>query len=173
MTDPRYPIGKFTRQAVYSSAEIENFIQILEQFPSQFSAAVAGLSQAQLETPYRDGGWTVQQLVHHVADSHMNAYVRIKLALTEDTPTIMPYDEAAWALLPDSSLPISVSLNLLESLHLRWTTLLKSCSATDWQRGYLHPASGAWTLEPAVGLYAWHCQHHLEHILALKARQNW
>ncbi len=173
MNDPRYPIGQFTRQAVYSSAEVADFIQTLEQFPRLLRTAMVGLSQAQLETPYRQGGWTVQQLVHHVADSHMNAYVRIKLALTEDTPTIKPYEEAAWAVLPDSSLPVSVSLSLLEGLHLRWTSLLKGCSAADWQRGYLHPASGAWTIEPAMGLYAWHCQHHLEHILALKARQNW
>ncbi len=173
MTDLRYPIGKFVRQDSYSSAELSGFLQTLETLPAQLRAAVTGLSEAQLETPYRDGGWTVRQLVHHIADSHINSYVRFKLALTEDAPIIKPYDEAAWALLEDSKLPIETSLVLLEVLHLRLTTMLKSCSSDQLQRTFVHPVSGATTLATAMGLYAWHSWHHLEHILALRVRQNW
>jgi hypothetical protein len=173
MTDLSYPIGKFIRQATYSSSEIEGFIQTLEQLPKDLRTAVTGLNQTQLDTPYRPDGWTVRQLVHHIADSHMNAYVRIKLTLTEDNLTIKPYKEKDWANLADSSLDTEISLILLEALHTRWTTMLRNCTPTDWQRTYTHPASGVWTLEPGVALYAWHSKHHLEHILALRTRQNW
>ena len=173
MTDPSYPIGKFERQSSYSSAERAELIQALRQLPEQMRQAVAGLTEAQLETPYRQGGWTVRQVVHHVPDSHLNAYVRFKLALTEDNPTIKPYNESAWARLPDSSLPLEVSLALLEALHWRWVSLLQTLPETVWHRTFLHPASGEFRLETSLALYAWHSKHHLAHILTLRQQQNW
>ncbi len=142
MSELQYPVGKFERQSEYHPSEIAAFIGILEQLPSQMRAAVQGLSDSQLETTYREGGWSLRQVVHHVPDSHMNSFVRFKLALTEENPTIKPYDEAAWALLSDSSLPVQVSLDLLEALHMRWVILLNSLNPEDWNRTFSHPENG-------------------------------
>ena len=173
MSDPRYPIGKFERQASYSPADLEGFIRTLEQFPAQFRAAFAGLEAAQLETPYRDGGWTLRQLAHHVPDSHVNAYVRFKLALTEDNPTVKPYAETLWANLPDSSLQIEVSLSLLEGIHTRWTVILRSLQPSDWVRTFEHSDNGLTRLNQSLALYDWHSRHHLGHTVNLRVQMGW
>jgi uncharacterized damage-inducible protein DinB len=174
MTERQYPVGKFERQTNYHPNEIAEFIQILEQLPAQMRMAVKGLSDAQLETEYREGGWTLRQVVHHVPDSHMNSFVRFKLALTEENPTIKPYDEAAWALLSDTrDTPVAVSLDLLEALHARWVILLRSIKPEDWKRTFNHPANGSMTLEYALALYAWHSRHHLAHITGTRTRMGW
>ncbi len=171
MTELQYPVGKFERKAEYHVSEIDEFIAVLEQLPNQMRAAVAGLSQAQLETQYRPDGWSLRQVVHHLPDSHMNSYVRFKLALTEENPTIKPYDEAAWAVLSDTrDTPIEVSLSLLEALHTRWVILLRSLSPQDWKRSFNHPQNGPMTLEVTLALYAWHSRHHLAHITGTRAR---
>jgi len=164
--DSRYPIGKF-RQAEANVADHESAIATIAALPEKLRAAVEGLSEAQLDTPYREGGWTVRQLVHHVADSHMNSYVRMRLALTEDWPTIKPYDEKLWAQLSDASTaPVEVSLELLTALHERWVLLLRSLTEEQWQRGYVHPENGRQTLAEAAALYEWHSRHHVAHIRA-------
>jgi DinB superfamily len=173
MTELQYPIGKFERQTEYPLSEIAEFIEILEQLPSQMRTAVEGLSDSQLETPYRPDGWTLRQVVHHVPDSHMNSFVRFKLALTEENPTIKPYNEAAWALLSDSSLPVQISLDLLEALHARWVILLRSIKPEDWKHTFNHPENGPMTLEYALALYAWHSRHHLAHITGTRERMGW
>jgi uncharacterized damage-inducible protein DinB len=173
MTDFQYPVGKFERQSEYHLSEIIEFIGVLEQLPSQMRAAVTGLSDEQLEIPYREGGWTLRQVVHHVPDSHMNSYVRFKLALTEENPTIKPYDEAVWASLSDSSLPVQISLDLLEALHVRWVILLRAIKPQDWKRTFNHPQNGSMSLEYALALYAWHSRHHLAHITQTRARMGW
>jgi len=146
----------------------------LRLLPQRLTAAVAGLSDHQLDTPYREGGWTVRQVVHHLADSHANAYVRCKLALTEDWPTIKPYDQAAWAELSDSRwLPIDVSLSFLSALHQRWVALFESLSDEDFRRGYNHPESGRQNLAHVLALYDWHSRHHTAHITSLRARMGW
>jgi len=142
--------------------------------PARLCAAVAGLNDSQLDTPYRDGGWTLRQVVHHLADSHANSVIRFKLALTEDWPTIKPYDENAWAQLSDSkSLPIDSSLSFISAMHERWVALLESMSEADFERGYVHPERGRQNLLTALGIYAWHGRHHTAHITALRARNNW
>src|SRR6201988_974651 len=171
--DPRYPIGRFTPSAASTPALRSEQISVLRDLPAQLQSAVAGLNDAQLDTPYREGGWTVRQLVHHIADSHANAYVRTKLALTEDWPIIKPYDEAAWARLADSRLPIDSSLAMIAALHERWVALLESLSDADFQRGYNHPETGRQNLETVLAIYAWHSRHHTAHITNLRARQNW
>jgi uncharacterized damage-inducible protein DinB len=173
MSELQYPVGKFERQIEYHPSEIAEFIQILEHLPTQMRTAVSGLSDAQLEMQYREGGWTLRQVVHHVPDSHMNSFVRFKLALTEENPTIKPYDEAAWSLLADSSLPVQVSLDLLEALHARWVILLRSIKSEDWKRTFNHPENGSMTLEHALALYAWHSRHHLAHITQTRASKGW
>jgi DinB superfamily len=173
MTDPRYPIGNFQRQDSYSVADREGFIRTLEQLPAQFRAAFAGLNAEQLETPYREGGWTLRQLVHHVPDSHMNFYVRLKMALTEENPMIKPYAEELWAKLPDSSLPIEVSLSLLEGIHIRLTAILRSLHGDNWARTYTHPANGLTRLDAALALYDWHSRHHLGHAVNLRTKMGW
>jgi uncharacterized damage-inducible protein DinB len=166
----RYPIGDFNS----SEADRETDIAAIAALPSALRAAVAGLDDAQLDTEYRPGGWTVRQLVNHVADSHMNAYVRVRLALTEDWPTIKPYAEKRWAELADArTLPVEVSLALLEALHRRWVTLWKSLSETDWERGYVHPEMGREKLSRVVALYSWHGRHHTAHVTALRKRMGW
>jgi hypothetical protein len=172
MNELQYPVGKLERKIEYHTQEILEFIAILEKLPSQMRAAVAGLSEAQLETQYRPDGWTLRQVVHHVPDSHMNSYVRFKLAITEENPTIKPYDEAAWALLADSSVPVEISLTLLEALHTRWVILLRSFKPQDWKRTLNHPQNGPMTLEYALALYAWHSRHHLAHITGTRARMG-
>ncbi len=171
----QYPIGEYSPPARISPEQIEEWIGVLEEAPGRLRQAVAGLSPEQLQTPYRPGGWTVQQLVHHLADSHMNSYIRFKLALSEDQPTIRPYDQDAWAELYDALHgPVSLSLDLLEALHQRWTFLLRHLTEGQWQRRYHHPESGeSPTLAETLGLYAWHSQHHLAHITGLKERMGW
>lgn len=169
--DPRFPIGKFELSA-YSSRS-EN-IDSIANLPTNLTAAVDGLNDEQLDTPYRDGGWTLRQTVHHVADSHINSLCRFKLALTEDeTPTIRPYYEDRWAELADSRLPVDVSLAIIVGVHARWTELLKNMSDTDFTREFTHPETGNWTLESVLGLYAWHSRHHTAHITHLRERMGW
>ena len=170
----RYPIGRFI-PPLSSPADVRTTqIETLRSLPVNLRSAVRDLSDTQLDTPYRDGGWSVRQLVHHVADSHTNAYVRCKLALTEDWPAIKPYDEAAWATLKDSELtPVDVSLTLLESLHARWTVLLRSLKPEDFQRRFTHPDSGPHDLDWLLGLYSWHGDHHIAHITSLRERMSW
>ncbi|TDX01120.1 YfiT family bacillithiol transferase [Dinghuibacter silviterrae] len=171
MNDPRYPIGKYEPQP-YSDRQRDNWIADIRFLPTLLEKTVSPLDAAQLGTPYREGGWTVQQLVHHVADSHLNAYTRFKLGLTEDTPTIRPYDEKAWAQLADTALPINLSLTLLHALHARWVAVLESI--TDWNREVVHPETGKhlslWTL---LGMYAWHGKHHVAHITSLIEAKGW
>ncbi|MFL5483378.1 MAG: YfiT family bacillithiol transferase [Gemmatimonadaceae bacterium] len=174
-TDLRFPVGKFSFDTPISESERPQLIAIIAETPGNLRNAVAGLSRDQLETPYRQGGWTVKQVAHHVPDSHMNAYCRFKLALTEDEPTIKTYNEAAWAELADSRrVPIEVSLDLLDALHLRWVALLRSMESSDFRRGLRHPEQGrVLTLEQMLGLYAWHGRHHVAHITALRKREGW
>ncbi len=171
--DPRYPIGRFTPSLTISLDDRAAYIETLRALPEQITAGVRGLEDAQLDTPYREGGWTVRQVVHHVADSHANCYIRFKLALTEDAPTIKPYDEAAWARLPDSDMPVDVSLALIASLHLRWVVLIQSMPDADFARTFYHPELGPQSLSTALALYAWHSRHHTAHITTLRARMGW
>jgi uncharacterized damage-inducible protein DinB len=171
--DPRYPIGKFTQPDSISKDELIGSIATLADLPSELRNAVKGLDYEQLNTPYRDGGWTVRQLVHHVADSHMNAFIRVRLALTEDWPIIKTYDEKAWATLHDSTAPIEWSLELIESLHARWVMLLQSLDDVQWQRGFRHPENGPQSIELATLVYGWHSRHHVAHIGHLRAAQAW
>jgi uncharacterized damage-inducible protein DinB len=173
MSDPRFPIGKYERRDELTTAERHALIDTIAAAPARMRDAVRGLSEEQLDTPYREGGWTVRQVIHHVPDSHLNSYCRFKLALTESTPTIRAYDEAAWAELPDSRItPIETSLTLLDSLHDRWTRLLRSMTETDFRRKLVHPENGEMTLDTMVGLYAWHSRHHVAHITALRELRN-
>ena len=172
--DPRYPIGPAPELSEVSPLAREQAIRAIAALPGELQAAVSGLGETQLDVPYREGGWTVRQLVHHLADSHMNAYTRLKLALTEERPNIKPYEEGLWAELADSALPIEVSLKLLGSLHQRWASLLESLSEAQWQREFVHPGSGqTFTLAQAAVLYEWHGQHHTAHILRLRERRGW
>jgi len=174
MTDPRYPIGRAETKPVLSDAERRAAIDAIAATPANLRAAVAGLTPEQLDTPYRDGGWTVRQVVHHVPDSHMNAYVRFKLALTEDEPAIKTYAEDRWAKLADSqTTPIEVSLLLLETLHNRWDTVLRAMTPEDFQRPLLHPDHGRITLDQMLGIYSWHGRHHVAHVTALRERMGW
>ncbi len=174
LNDPRYPIGKFHYEGALSEEQKLTCIVSIAHMPADLRAAVKGLSPEQLDTPYRDGGWTVRQVVHHVPDSHMNSYVRFKLALTEDEPTIKPYAEDRWAELADTKqTPIEVSLTLLETLHDRWVRLLRSLTADDWTRAFRHPERGTMTLEHALAMYAWHGRHHVAHITELRKRKGW
>ena len=174
MTDLRFPIGKFTYHGPFTEDQKHASIEDIAQTPANLRAAIKGLSTAQLDTPYRPGGWTVRQLAHHVPDSHMNAYVRFKLALTEDDPTIKTYEEGRWAELDDTkTTPVDVSLALLESLHDRWVRLLRSLTPDEWKRTFRHPELGAMTLEKTLALYAWHGRHHATHITSLRERNGW
>jgi uncharacterized damage-inducible protein DinB len=174
MSDPRYPIGKFTFGDPPDQAQREKLIDDIEQAPAKLRAAVHGLSDKQFDTPYREGGWTVRQVVHHVPESHMNAYIRFKLALTEDRPTIKPYREDRWAQLPDAqSAPPEVSLSLLDSLHARWVPFLRTLKAEDWKREFQHPELGTVSLGNNLALYAWHGRHHVAHITELRKRMGW
>jgi len=169
-----FPIGKFSWPAAVSIEERSAFIERIAAAPANMRAATAGLSGQQLDTPYREGGCTVRQVAHHVPDSHMHSYIRFKFALTEDEPTIKPYDEAAWALLVDSkTTPVENSLKLLESLHSRWVHLMRGMSEAEWKRTFRHPALGLISLEKNAALYAWHGDHHVAHITALRRRNNW
>jgi DinB superfamily len=171
--DPRYPIGKFTRAAVISFDDRISAIAVLADLPSELRNAVQGLGYDDLNTSYRIDGWTVRQVVHHLADSHMNAFIRVRLALTEDAPTIKIYDEVAWANLHDSTAPIEWSLELLEALHARWVMMLQSLNEEQWQRTFQHPENGLQTVEVATLVYGWHSRHHVAHINHLRAAQGW
>jgi hypothetical protein len=174
MADPRFPIGKFHYEGPPSHEQRRKFIDAIEHTPAAIRAAVRGLSPKQIETPYRDGGWNVRQVVHHVPESHMNAYIRYKLALTEDEPTIKTYAEDRWAQLADvQTTPLEVSLALLENLHVRWVILLRSLSEEDWKRTFKHPELGLMPLEKNLALYSWHGQHHTAHITDLRKRMGW
>jgi uncharacterized damage-inducible protein DinB len=162
--DPRYPLGKFQYVPAADQAARDARIYILASLPAKLRSAIAGRSDAALDTPYREGGWTVRQVVHHLADSHLNSFVRFKLALTEDEPTIKAYEEALWAELADSKMPVEVSLKLLEAVHERWVYLLRSLTEEQWTRTFRHPVSGPMTLEKALAIYSWHCEHHLAHV---------
>jgi hypothetical protein len=171
--DPRYPVGRWTDPDDAPTTRARLIAEIADA-PAALAAAVAGLDDAQLDTPYRDGGWTVRQVTHHVADSHMNAYVRFKKALTEDAPAITAYDEARWAELADARLPIAPSLALVEALHVRWVAVLRAMRPEDFDaRRYLHPEMGPVTLRTALGIYAWHGRHHVAHVTALRACRAW
>ncbi len=171
MSDPRFPIGKFDA-AGFSDRTVN--IQTISQLPRQLDQAVTGLNESQIDTPYREGGWTVRQTVHHVADSHANSLIRFKLALTEDeTPTIRPYYEDRWAELPDNTLPVGISLKMIESIHTRWGALLNAMSVEDYNLKFIHPETGEWTLDAALALYAWHSKHHTAHITSLRDCMGW
>lgn len=172
--DLRYPIGRFKPEGTLTPARRSALIGTIAGTPETLREAVRGLSPGQLDTPYRPGGWTVRQVVHHLPDSHLNSYVRFKLALTEERPTIKPYEEDRWAELADTfNTPVEVSLVLLESLHVRWVNLLRSLPEADWQRTLLHPQNGEMTLDHVLGLYAWHGPHHVAQITALWERMGW
>ena len=175
VTDLRYPIGPFAYDGRMTDARRAECIARIAAAPGHLRTAVAGLDDAQLDTPYRAGGWTVRQVVHHVPDSHLNAYTRIRLALTEDAPTIKPYEEARWAELPDArTLPVEVSLRLLESLHARWVPLLERLGAADGARQLRHPEHGRlMTVDELIALYAWHGDHHTAHVRTLRDRMGW
>jgi DinB superfamily len=171
----RYPIGQFAYQGQQTPEQRRDCIGRIEAAPAAIRRAVRGLNEAQLDTRYRDGGWTVRQVVHHVPDSHLNAYTRFRLTLTEPTPTIRPYLEHRWAELPDArTAPIEPSLMLLEALHRRWTLLLRSLGPAEWALRYMHPEHNReWTLDEALAMYAWHGEHHTAHITRLRERKGW
>ncbi|HEX9565649.1 MAG TPA: putative metal-dependent hydrolase [Gemmatimonadaceae bacterium] len=174
MSDLRYPVGRFSPPASVTPELRLGFIDAIAAAPDHLRAAIRGLDEDKLDAPYRPDGWTVRQVVHHVPDSHLNAYVRLKLALTEPRPTIRPYDEAQWARLPDSTaVPVDVSIALLEALHRRWVALLRAMTPDDFAREYIHPESGRHTVDHLVALYAWHGRHHVAHITALRERMGW
>ncbi len=176
--DLRYPVGKFQWIPPENDEQMAkgrvHYIDVLSKLPADMRAAVGGLTAAQLDTPYRPDGWTVRQVVHHVPDSHMNAYIRWKFALTEDRPTIKPYPEDVWANLSDSATtPIEVSLRLLEALHARWVQLIVGTKPEEFARTYVHPENGVMHLDQMLALYAWHSAHHTAHITSLRERMNW
>ena len=171
--DLQYPVGRFVPPGNITAEDRSLHIQTLRLLPGDLRAAVNGLSDAQLDTPYRPEGWTVRQVVHHGADSHANSYVRFKLALTEECPAIKAYDEAAWAKLADSGLPVEVSLRWLDAMHERWVELLESMSEEDFQKAYIHPKMGQQKLETTLALYDWHSRHHTAHITRLRERMGW
>jgi uncharacterized damage-inducible protein DinB len=166
--DARYPIGTFQLEGDIDRTLTNHWIEEIACVPKKLREAVTDLTDEQLDTPYREGGWTIRQVVHHIADSHMNAYIRFKLALTEDSPVIKPYEEARWAELEDSKLPVDVSLMLIESVHIRLIVLLKALNEDERKRTFVHPESGIVSLEKNIGLYAWHGNHHLAHITNAK-----
>jgi uncharacterized damage-inducible protein DinB len=174
MSDLRYPVGEFVAQPSITQIERQELIARLDTTPARLRAAIAGLSEQQLETPYRPDGWTVRQTVHHVADSHMNAYVRFKLGLTEDVPTIKPYNEKLWAQLEDGrAADPEVSLRLLDALHERWTIVLRSLPPDAFAHTLRHPESGVMSLDTVLQLYDWHGRHHIAHITSLRERMGW
>ena len=173
LPDLRYPVGRAERRPTLSPEERRAAIDALDAAPDALSAAVHGLTDAQLDTPYREGGWTVRQVVHHVADSHMHAYIRIRFALTEDNPTIKPYDENAWVALPDSELPPAVSLQLLRALHTRLVTTLRALPPEAFARTLQHPENGPMTLDAMLNMYSWHGRHHTAHVTELRKRKGW
>jgi uncharacterized damage-inducible protein DinB len=174
MEDLRYPVGPFDPPASPSAPDIRRAIDNIAECPQRLRAAVAGLSDSQLDTPYRDGGWTARQVVHHIADSHMNAYIRCKLAVTEDHPRIKPYREADWAVLDDARhAPVEPSLRIIDALHERWVRFLRSLPESAFARTLDHPESGVMSLSRVLFLYEWHGRHHVAHITSLRRRRGW
>ncbi|MDN4526009.1 YfiT family bacillithiol transferase [Fictibacillus fluitans] len=173
MMDLRYPIGLFDMNQEVTANKVTQWISDIESAPQTLKKAVENLNDPQLDTPYRPGGWTSRQVVHHLADSHLNSYARFKLALTEENPLIKPYQEALWAELPDSRLPVDISIHLLENLHARWVVLLRSLSPRDLNKSFTHPDSGKVTLAQNIGLYSWHGRHHISHITSLCSCEGW
>jgi len=174
--EQKYPVGEFEKPSEITGKHLSDWISEIELFPEKLKKEVEGLNDEQLDIPYRNGGWTIRQLVHHCADSHSNASMRFKLALTEDKPVIKPYFEARWAELPDSrEMPVEISLRILEGLHARWVYLLKKLTTEDWQKFYLHLEFDGkkFALDEAAGMYAWHSRHHLAHIINLKKAKRW
>jgi hypothetical protein len=171
--DLRYPIGRFRHEGEITRDVVNVWIDEVERLPALIREAVSGLNDEQLDTPYRPGGWTVRQVVHHIADSHMNAYIRFKLALTEDRPVIKTYDENAWAELHDNRQAVEPSLLLIESLHARMAQLLRGLDDADWEKTFVHPAAGPISVGRNLGIYAWHGKHHVAHITSLRARMGW
>lgn len=173
MDKTRYPIGKFQSSQPVALRDVAKWIDEIKTLPGKLRSEVTNLSDDQLDTPYREGGWTVRQLIHHIGDSHLNAYIRFKLALTEERPTIKPYRQDEWAKLPDSSLSIDVSLNMLDAIHERWVAVLKSMDEQQLNLELNHPESGTVVLKSMIGSYAWHGKHHLAHIINLKKQKDW
>ena len=171
--DLRYPVGQFVMPPSVTPSMRVEAIRNIAELPARMRDAVRGLSDAQLDTPYRPGGWTVRQVVHHVPDSHMNAFTRLKLALTEDNPTIKPYDEKLFAQLPDARLPIEPSLSLVDGLHARWAALFETLTPQQFARPWFHPEIGAITVDYLLQTYGWHSRHHVAHITSLRAREGW
>lgn len=171
--DPRFPIGRYAKPAAITPDDRAYAITCIAEMPTHLRNAVNDLDTDQLNTPYREGGWTVRQLVHHIADSHMNSVMRVRKALTEDWPTIAAYDEKAWAMLHDYSGPVEWSLEMIEALHARWVMLLQSLLDDQWRCGFHHPKQGPYTVEESTLLYAWHSRHHVAHITRLRAREDW
>ena len=171
--DARYPIGQFQMPAGVTPARRAQAIDEIASTPAKLRAAVQGLSDAQLDTPYREGGWTVRQVVHHVPDSHLNAYIRLRLALTEDKPTIKTYEEARWAELADAKLPIEVSQTLLDSIHTRWDVVWRSLKLEQFARPLIHPDQGERSVDWLLFLYEWHGKHHTAHITELRKQKGW
>lgn len=174
VADPRYPIGKYSAQEQISPQELSSFIERIASLPFRLESVTHDLTQEQLDTPYREGGWTIRQVVHHLADSHMNAFIRVKWALTEASPTIKAYDEKGWAVTPETAADPTLSLTLLKALHAKWVTLFKSLSSDELTRDFIHPATKrSARLDQLAGMYAWHGDHHLAHITELKKQKNW
>lgn len=175
MEELKYPVGQYKKPETFTKEILDVAISVIENFPKKIKQETENLSDEQLDTPYRPEGWTLRQVVHHCADSHMNAFIRIKMVLTENTPTIKPYEQDLWAKLPDSkNLPIQPSLLIIDNVHLRWVTVLKNTDYKDFSRGFIHPEKGReLSLHESTGLYAWHCNHHLAHITSLKKRKGW
>ncbi len=174
MTDERYPTGKLEHRQTLTEKERGECIRAIEAAPMALRHAVEGLTAEQLDTPYREGGWTIRQVAHHVPDSHLNAYIRVKLALTEENPTIKTYDESAWAALADSAeTPVETSLRLLESIHERFAILLRSLDEAQCARTLIHPDNGTMTVDGLINMYAWHGRHHVGHITALREQRGW
>ena len=174
VTDPRYPIGKYAAKEAFTIEEQQEFLERIASLPDRVADAIRGFTEAQLDTPYRDDGWTVRQVIHHIADSHMNAYIRVKWTLTETSPTIKAYDEKGWATTPETSADPSLSIAMLKALHTKWVALLRGLSAQELCRNFIHPATNKSTrLDQLMAMYAWHGDHHLAHITELKKQKNW
>lgn len=171
----KYPIGRYEAPAVYTPALLQEWIAVLQAMPLWLDVCIENLDEAQLKVPYREGGWNTQQVIHHIADSHMNAYIRLKLALTEDTPTVKPYMEAEWARLPDTDVvPVNVSVTLVHALHRRMVAVLQHMPPADFELAYYHPEHKRnFPIWEMVAMYAWHSRHHVEHIRGLRQRMNW
>ncbi|MFZ0820025.1 MAG: putative metal-dependent hydrolase [Candidatus Acidiferrales bacterium] len=174
VVDPRYPVGKFEKKGPPNSEERKRMIAVVAEAPAKLRAAVAGLNDKQLDTPYREGGWTVRQVVHHMADSHMNMYIRFRFGVTEPDPTIKPYDENTWAKLFDARTgPVDSSLAIIDGMHQRWVTLMREMREIDFMRSIVHPERGKMSLDDVLALYEWHGRHHVAHITSLRERMGW